>query len=229
MKKSPELKEFQSKEPSLTIMPLKLKSNIFQKKSKRLSLNTNQSKEFGKEFNIYQLKPKSSTTQKETITSRAKANTSRPVMLKEVTPPPVPPTFHPKVESELKLFTKPVTFQSHHQLFKDQLLDKVDSSKVPLNMLLDQLMPKLTPLVQFIQLVKPTPLDKLTLPDKPTLPEVVELEEKMSTDNHKLEAMSLVEVESDNDFIKFHFITIFLLFLLMNLNNQKAKLSKKFS
>lgn len=198
MKKSPELKEFQSKEPSLIIMPLKLKLNIFQRKLKRPSLNTNQSKEFSKEFNIYQLKPKLSTTQKETTTSQAKANTSRPVMLKEVTPLLVPPMSQLKVESELKPFTKPVTFQSLHQSFKDQESDK-DSSKEPLNTLLDQLILKPTPPVQFIPLVKPTPLDK------PTLLEEVELEEKPFTDNHKLEAMSLVEVESDNDFIKISF------------------------
>lgn len=37
MKKLPELKEFQSKELSPIIMPLKLKLNTFQKKSKRQS------------------------------------------------------------------------------------------------------------------------------------------------------------------------------------------------
>lgn len=224
MKKSPELKEFQSKEPSPIIMPLKLKLNIFQKKSKRLSLNMNQSKESGKEFNICQLKPKLSTTQKETTTFQAKVNISRPVTLKEVTPLLVLPMFHLKVESELKQFTKPVTFQSHHQLFKDQALDKEVSFKVPLNMLLDQLILKLIPLVQFIQLVKPTPLDKLTLPDKPTLLEVVELEEKTSTDNHKLEATSPVEVESDNDFIKISFYHYFLPFFIIKFKYLEGKI-----
>lgn len=122
MKKSPELKEFQSKEPSLITMPSRPKSNTFQRKSKRPSLNTSQSKESGKEFNIFQLKLKSSTTQKETITLLAKDNTSKPVTFKEDTPLEL--TFHHKVESELKQFTKLDTFQIHHQSFKDHLSDK---------------------------------------------------------------------------------------------------------
>ena len=178
----------------------------------------NQSKESGKEFNIYQLKLKSFTTQKETITFRAKANTSKPVTLKEDMPPLVPPTFQAKVELELKLSTKPVTFQSHHQLSKAQLLDKEDSSKVPLNMLLDQLMLKLTAPAQFILLVKPTLLDKLTPLDKLMSLEEVESEEKTSTDNHKLEAMLPVEVESDNDFIKISFYHHYLPFLIDKFN-----------
>ena len=202
MKKSPELKESQSKEPSLIIMPLKLKSNTFQRKLKRPSLNTNQLKEFGKEFNIYQLKPKLFTTQKETTTLPDKANTLKLVTLKEDMPLLVPPTFQLKAESEQKLFTKPVTFQSHHQLFKDQLSDKEDLFRVTLNTLLDQLMPKPTAPDQSTLPVK------LTLLDKPTLLEEVESEEKTFIDNHKLEATSPVEVESGNDFIKFHFMTI---------------------
>lgn len=52
------------KEQSLIIMQLKLKSNISLNKSKKLLLSTNPLKEHGKESNIYQLKLKSSTTQK---------------------------------------------------------------------------------------------------------------------------------------------------------------------
>ena len=223
MRKSPEPKESQSKEPSPTIMPLKLKSNTFQRKSKKPSLSTNQSKESGKESNICQLKPKSSTTQKGTTTSPDKVNTSRLVTLTEDTPQPPntnkePPTFHPKAESEPKLSTKPVTFQSQDQSSKEvnQLSDKEVSFKEPPNTSQAQLTP--TPLTQLDQLSldKPTPLEvKLTpledkptpLEDKLTLPAEVESEEKTSTDNLKLVVTSPEEVESDNDPIcKFHFV-----------------------
>ena len=57
--------ESQFKELLQTTMPLKLKFNIFLNKFKRLLLNMNQSKEHGKEFNIYQLRLKLFTIQKE--------------------------------------------------------------------------------------------------------------------------------------------------------------------
>lgn len=65
MKKLFILKESQLKELSLIIMLLKPKSNTFQRKLKRPLLNMSQLKEPGKEFNIYQLKLKLSTTLRE--------------------------------------------------------------------------------------------------------------------------------------------------------------------
>ena len=59
------MKEFQLKELSQIIMLLKLKLNIFQRKFKKLLLNMNQLKRPGKEFNIFQLKLKLFTIQKE--------------------------------------------------------------------------------------------------------------------------------------------------------------------
>lgn len=110
MNKSPELKEFQLKGPSLTIMPLRLKLNIFRKKLKRLSLNMNQLREHGKEFNICQLKHKLFTTQKGTTTLQDKANTSKEVTHKSAEArSKEPPTFHLKAESEPKPSIKPVT------------------------------------------------------------------------------------------------------------------------
>jgi hypothetical protein len=72
-----ELKEYLSKDKSLIIMQLKLKSNIFLNKLKKLSLNTNQFKELGKEFNIYQLKLKLFTILKEKNMLLDKDNTLR--------------------------------------------------------------------------------------------------------------------------------------------------------
>lgn len=63
--KSDELFRSQLKELLLIIMQLKLKSNTFLKKLKRLLYNMNQSKELGKEFNISQLKLKLFTTLRE--------------------------------------------------------------------------------------------------------------------------------------------------------------------
>jgi len=143
----------------------------------------NQLKESGKEFNICQLKLKSSTTQKETTTLLDNPNTSALDTNKE------PPTFHPKVELEPKLSTKLDMLQFQDQLSKDnQSLDKE-----PLNMSLAHNTPLNIALAQFIPLDKPTP------PVKLTLLEVVELEEKTSTDNPKLKDMSLEAVESDNN------------------------------
>ncbi len=82
MNKLLEPKEFHSKESSPIIMPLKLKSNIFQKKLNKLLFNTNQLKEFGKKFNIYQLKLKLFTIQKEITTLLVKVNTSELVLSK---------------------------------------------------------------------------------------------------------------------------------------------------
>ncbi len=58
MKKLFITREFQLKEQLLIIMQSKLKLNIFQKKYKKLLLNTSQYKKLGKEFNIYQFKLK---------------------------------------------------------------------------------------------------------------------------------------------------------------------------
>ena len=77
MKKLFITKEFQLKELLLIIMQLKLKSNIFLNKLKKLSLNTNQFKELGKEFNIYQLKLKLFTILKEKNMLLDKDNTLR--------------------------------------------------------------------------------------------------------------------------------------------------------
>ena len=65
MKKLFTPKEFLLKEPSLTIMLLRLKLSTFLKKLNKPSLNTSQSKELGKESNICQLRPKLCTTQRE--------------------------------------------------------------------------------------------------------------------------------------------------------------------
>ena len=59
------MKEFLYKELSLIIMQYKLKLNTFLKKLRKLSFNMSQSKESGREFNIYLWKPKLSTTLKE--------------------------------------------------------------------------------------------------------------------------------------------------------------------
>ena len=214
MKKSPEPKEFQLKELSLTIMQLKLKLNIFQNKSNKLSLNMNQLKEFGKEFNIYQLKPKSFTIQKEITTFQAKENTSKLDTLKvdqsnkeDIQPTnKVPPTFHLKVELELKLFIKLDMSQ-----LEDQLLDREDSfQEVKLNMFqeVNMLMEVKahTPLEVNILLDKLNMfqdllilLELLTPLVKHTLLVEVELEEKMSIELPKLEVTSLEEVELDNN------------------------------
>jgi hypothetical protein len=77
MKKLFTTKEFQLKELLLIIMQLKLKSNTFLNKLKKLSLNTNQLKELGKEFNIYQLKLKLFTILKEKNMLLDKDNTLR--------------------------------------------------------------------------------------------------------------------------------------------------------
>lgn len=174
--KSPELKESQSKEPSLTIMPSKPKSNTFPNKSNKPSSNMNQSKESGKEFNISQLKLKLFTTPKEITTSQVKVDTSKPDTLKEVNKvdilplPPltnkVPLTFHPKAESELKP-TKLDTSQ-----LEDQLSDKDNH----------------TLLVDKLNMFKDLLILLPTLPeDKPMSLEAVESEEKTSTELLKLE------------------------------------------
>ena len=77
-RKSSITKESQLKEQLLITMQLRLKSNISQKKLKKLSSNTSQLKELGKEFNIYQLKHKLFTIPKEKNMLLAKEdNTSR--------------------------------------------------------------------------------------------------------------------------------------------------------
>ena len=188
-KKSPELKEFQSKEQSPTIMQFKLKSNIFLKKSNKLSLSTSQLKEFGKEFNIFQLKLKLFTIQKEIITSRAQVDIFKLDMLKELLDiipliNKVQLTFHLKVVLEQKLYIKLVIPQ-----LEEQLLDKVAlflevklnmSQVANLNMLQDKLN---TFPDQHIQ------LELLILQVKLTLLEEVELEDKTFTELLKLEVM----------------------------------------
>jgi hypothetical protein len=151
-------------------------------------------KEFGKEFNIYQLKPKLSITQKETITLLVKVNTLRVVMLKEVINQDSNLDINNKellMFHQVKEFTIPLMFK-----VQDKAESEVDQlfKELPLNMLLDQLIPQDKP----IQQDKHTPLDKLM-----SL-EAVESEEKMFTDNLKLVVMSPVEVGSDNDFEYFY-------------------------
>ncbi len=178
MKKSLELKESPSKEPSPTIMPLKLKSNTFLKKLKKLLSSMNQLKESSKEFNTYQLRHKLFTIQKGITTLQDKANTSRQVMLKEDIPSldskealqdinKPPPTFHLEALS--------TTFKEDTQLIEPVTLlptkvymDKVESEMLitqdpPLNTSLDQLMAK-----QHTPLDHHTPLDKPILQDKLT-------------------------------------------------------------
>ena len=65
MKKLSTTKESPLKEPSLTTMQSKPKLNTFPRKLNKPLLNTNQLKGPGKEFNIYPLKLKLSTTQNE--------------------------------------------------------------------------------------------------------------------------------------------------------------------
>jgi hypothetical protein len=98
-------------------MPLKLKLNTFQRKLKKLLLNTNQSKESGKEFNIFQYKLKSFITQKEITTSHNQEKLFKEVTLNQIKAPPMSQV---KVESELKLYTKPDIFQL------DKLLTQLD-------------------------------------------------------------------------------------------------------
>ena len=181
-------------------MQFKLKSNIFQKKSNKQSLNTNQLKEFGKEFNIFQLKLKLFTILKEITTSRAQVNIFRLDMLKELLDiklaiNKVQLTFHLKVELEPKLYIKLVMFQLEDQsLDKEVLFLEVKlnmSLEVNLNMLLDKLN---------MFLDQHIPLEPLILQAKPTLLEEVELEDKTFIELPKLEVMLLEEVESDNDF-----------------------------
>jgi hypothetical protein len=72
----------------------------------------NQSKESGKESNIFQSKLKLSTTQKEITTSHNKEKLSKEVTLNIK----VPLMSQAKVELELKLYTKPDTFHQDKQL-----------------------------------------------------------------------------------------------------------------
>lgn len=71
-------------------------------------LNTNQSKEFGKESNIFQSKLKSFITQKEITTSHNQEKLFKEATLNQIKAPPMSQA---KVESELKLYIKPDTFQ----------------------------------------------------------------------------------------------------------------------
>jgi hypothetical protein len=189
MKKSPELKEFQSKEPSPTITQFKHKSNIFQNKSNKLTLSMSQLKEFGKEFNIFQLKLKSFTIQKEIIMSRAQVDIFKLDMLKELLDikpliNKVQLTSHLKVVLEQKLYIKMVMPQLEEQLLdKEALFLEVKLNMfqvVNLNMLLDKLN---TFPGQHIQ------LELLIQQVKLTLLEEVELEDKMFTELLKLEVM----------------------------------------
>jgi len=69
MKRSSETSAFQSREPSPTIMQLKLKSNTSREPLNKPSWSNNQSKKFTKESNTFQFRLKLSTIPKETITS----------------------------------------------------------------------------------------------------------------------------------------------------------------
>lgn len=76
--KSLEMKEFQLKKSLPIIMLSKLKLNTFLKKLKKLLLNMNQLKKFGKEFNIFQLKLKLFTILKEITMLLHKVDTLKP-------------------------------------------------------------------------------------------------------------------------------------------------------
>ena len=138
-----------------------------------------------------------------------KANTLRLVTLKEVMLHQAninkePPTFQPKVESELKLFIKPVTFQFKNQAFNHNPLFQAPNTS------LDQLTPTHTQPAKHSLLGKHTLLE-----DKLSLLEEAAWEVRMYTDNHKLVVTSLVEVESDNDsFVNF----LLYLFVMVDIN-----------
>jgi hypothetical protein len=205
MNKSPELKESQSKEPSPTIMPLKLKSNIFQNKLNKQSLNMNQSKELGKESNIFQLKPKLFTTHKEITTFHNKVKLFKVVILHHQPIKLVPLTFQLKVELELKQFIKLGMFQLQMQFMPIQDIQLVFKVDTPLKSKEDILLEFKEDILLELPLI---PLDNNMLLDPlPMLLEdklllmllvTVELEDKMSTKHHKLEVMLLEEVELDN-------------------------------
>lgn len=82
--KSEELFRSQLKELLLIIMQLKLKSNTFLKKLKRLLSNMNQSKELGKESNISQFKLKLFTTLREKNMLPALEDISKPLAILEL-------------------------------------------------------------------------------------------------------------------------------------------------
>lgn len=187
----------------------------------------NQLKQSLKEFNIYQLRPKSFTTQNN-LTSSHKENTSKQDMPK-ATSNKLPLMYQPKVESELKLFTKLVMSQSTvlsaNMLDNMSLVDKLNMPlEVNMSLEVNNTSPEVNTLLEvklnILLEVKPntppantpleshnTPLVKLnTLLDN-TLLEVVESEEKLFTEPLKLEVMLLEAVESDTtDFFIHYFI-----------------------
>ncbi len=165
MKKSPELKEFQSKEQSLTTTLSRHKFNTFLRRLRRQLSSMNQSKESGKEYNIYQSRHKSFIIQKGITTLLVKVNISVLVMLKVDTLQLEPLMFHLKAESEQKLYTKLDLFHPHQMSFKDQLSGK-DLYKEPLNMVLEPLNMVLEPLMEILLTVQDqsTRLDSKDIP-----------------------------------------------------------------
>ena len=211
MKKFQELKEYQSKELLLIIMQLKLKLNIFLKKSNKLSLNMNQLKEHGKEFNISQLKLKLFTIQNETITSLNQENLSKVDILNHhQLIKLVLLMYQPKAELELKQFIKLVMSQPHPKVLMDKLnilmVDKLNNmllvdklNILPVDKLVGIQAAKLVVDIQAAKLVVDI-LDKpMSQADKiNTLLEDQELEGKQFTKLLKLEVMLLEDQELDN-------------------------------
>lgn len=167
-------------------MPLKLKLNTFQRKSKKPSFNTSQLKEFGKESNISQLRPRLSTIQSETTTFLNLENTFKVDTLNQLKELP---TFQVKAELEPKLSTKPDTSQLDKPPtlldIKEDILLELCKEDIPLeDILLEDTIKE--PLIQL----------------EPTWPEEVESDkEKPFIDNQALQDQlptSPEEAESDN-------------------------------
>lgn len=249
MKKSPELKESPSKEPSPTTTLSRHRSNTFLRKLRRQLSSMSQWKECGKECNTYQWRLKSFTIQRGITTLLGKVNTSEVAMLRVDTRQLEQLMSRPKAESELKPFTKPAMSHPHHLSFKDPLSGR-DLSKGPPNMALD-MEPPLTPQGQFIldnnltQANKDTPLDSKDTPPPATLlnskdipPDIkdiprgnkdIPLDRPTSLEAVESEekmftdnhklVMLLEEVESDNDHLYFILSSFFHHSLVFLLNS----------
>jgi hypothetical protein len=193
MKKSLEIKEFLSKEPSLTTMQLKLKLSTSEEKLKKPSWLRNLLKKFMREFNTFQLKLKLFTILRGTTTCQprlrlelsmfkvqpSKAQTfNKQARLKEL---PIKPTVETKADPELVKHT----FQEEAELVCQLQTINLDT-KLPLEA--TQLHPKCqptadnnTPSNTLLHILLHTKLDMLPTNQLPTKP--------------LLEAMSQGEVE----------------------------------
>jgi len=178
-------------------MPLKLKLNTFQRKSKKQSLNTNQSKESGKEFNIYQLKLKLFTTQNETTTSHNQEKSSKEVTLNHINRPL---TFQAKVELEPKQFTKLDTFHLDKPLMLPPDTNKEDILKADIkeDTFKEEATSTTTELPTLMELTLPEEVESDNK-DRPYTPPLEPDKDKPSTELLVLtEDTLLEEVELDN-------------------------------